>query len=158
MTETVLVPGQPDIEIVDKLRTINLRVWQVWPWATRIPLTREVQFQTVQINGHSLLPVDELVGRRGLEEEYLVLGRTEGWSELLVTPSPVPHPTGLTPAVPSPVLSEIESLSQTIGTADSVLHHVVTLAVVEDRLELGKVRGEAGSGNTPEQSCQVSVI
>ena len=155
MTETVLVPGQPDIETVDKLTIINLRVWQVRPWATRIPLTREVQFQSIQINGNSLLSVDELVGRRGLEEEYLVLGRTEGWSELLVTPSPVPHPPRLTAAVPSPVLSEIESLPQ---TADSVLHHVVTLAVVEDRLELSKVRGEAGSGNTPEQSCQVSVI
>lgn len=121
-------------------------------------MTREVQFQTIQINGHSLLPVDELVGRRRLEDENLSTARTESWSELLVTPSLVPQPPGLTPATPSAVLSEIESLPQPIGTADSVLQHVVTLAVVEDRLELGKVGGEAGSGNTPELSCQVSEI
>lgn len=67
----------------------------------------------------------------GPQSQYLVL-RTEGGSELLVTPTFVSHPTVSTVTVAQTVLPEVQPLPEGLRTTDPVLEDVPTDSVVHD--------------------------
>ena len=97
------------------------------------------QWEWTSLVSHPFRP-DYFVFVRFVEEKYLVGTRTEGWSELLVTPAPVSQPALITVTISTAVLPQVESLTQGFLSTDPALQHIATLSVVQHGEDLGSTR------------------